>query len=68
MDRQAGQVLIAAIFLLPLLVASAPAAGQQIYIYPNQGQSAQQQSRDRYECHSWAVQQTGVDPTAPQMA
>jgi YMGG-like Gly-zipper len=36
------------------------------YIYPSKGQSAQQQDRDRYECHTWAVQQTGFDPTKPQ--
>lgn len=31
-------------------------------IYPAKGQSAQQQQRDQGECHSWAVQNTGVDP------
>jgi hypothetical protein len=66
--RQAGQALMAAILLAPLLLISPHATGQQLYIYPNHGQSAEKQSRDRYECHSWAVQQTGVDPTAPQMA
>jgi hypothetical protein len=45
-----------------------PAVAQQMYIYPTQNQSPDQQSRDRYECHIWAVQQTGVDPTNPQMA
>ena len=45
-----------------------PAMAQQMYIYPTQNQSPDQQSRDRYECHIWAVQQTGVDPTNPQMA
>jgi hypothetical protein len=38
------------------------------YIYPSKGQSPQQQDRDRYECHNWAVQQTGFDPTRPQTA
>ncbi len=39
-------------------------AGQdQIYIYPRNGQSAQQQSEDRYDCHSWARDETGFDPT-----
>jgi hypothetical protein len=33
------------------------------YVYPNNGQSAEQQSTDRYECHRWAVDQTGFDPT-----
>jgi hypothetical protein len=40
----------------------------QPYIYPGQGQSPEQQDRDRYECHSWAVQQSGFDPTAPSYA
>ena len=39
-----------------------------VYIYPNKGQNEQQQSKDRYECHTWAVQQTGFDPTKPQTA
>ncbi|MBK6658466.1 MAG: glycine zipper family protein [Proteobacteria bacterium] len=39
------------------------------FVYPKAGQSEQQQSKDRYECHQWAVQQTGFDPsTAPPIA
>ncbi|MCK7477547.1 MAG: hypothetical protein M0C28_08730 [Candidatus Moduliflexus flocculans] len=34
----------------------------QIYFYPNQGQSTEQQSRDHYACYNWAVDQTGFDP------
>lgn len=52
--------------LLLVLLISPAAFGQ--YIYPSKGQSAQQQDRDRYECHTWAVQQTGFDPTRPQTA
>ncbi len=33
------------------------------YVYPNTGQSEEQQATDRYECHRWAVDQTGFDPT-----
>jgi len=36
----------------------------QIYFYPNQGQSTEQQSRDHYACYNWAVDQTGFDPSA----
>ncbi len=32
------------------------------FVYPRQGQSATQTSRDRYECYLWAVDQTGVEP------
>jgi Family of unknown function (DUF6515) len=35
----------------------------QLFIYPRQGQGEQQQATDRYECHRWAVSQTGYDPT-----
>ena len=42
-------------------VAQAPQ--EQLFIYPKQGQSEQQQATDRYECHRWAVSQTGYDPT-----
>jgi hypothetical protein len=47
------------------LVASL-ALGQDVFIYPTQGQSPEQQNRDRYECHTWAVQQTGYDPSKGQ--
>lgn len=36
-----------------------------IFVYPKNGQSPEQQSRDRYECHRSAVQATGYDPTEP---
>jgi Glycine-zipper domain len=48
------------------LVGRVPALGGELYIYPNKGQSPEQESRDRYDCHTWAVQQTGVDPTRAQ--
>jgi hypothetical protein len=32
------------------------------FIYPNKGQSAQQQQKDKNECYEWARQQTGFDP------
>lgn len=34
-----------------------------LYVYPKQGQSDQQTQSDRYQCHQWAVGQTGFDPT-----
>jgi hypothetical protein len=49
------------------LVLSVPAAmAQQQYVYPQKGQSADQQKKDEYDCHGWAVNQTGYDPTKPQ--
>lgn len=40
-----------------------PPASDQLFVYPKNGQSPEQQSRDRYECHHYAVEQTGYDPT-----
>lgn len=40
----------------------------RVYFYPNAGQSAARQDRDRYECHLWAVRQTGFDPSLPMPA
>jgi hypothetical protein len=44
---------------------SAPMGGGsgQVYLYPRNGQSDSQTQSDRFECHSWAVNQTGFDPT-----
>jgi hypothetical protein len=35
----------------------------QLYVYPRQNQSPDQQAADRYECHRWAASQTAFDPT-----
>ena len=35
------------------------------FVYPKKGQSPEQQQRDQYECHLWAVDQSGVDPRYP---
>ncbi|HKI75119.1 MAG TPA: DUF6515 family protein, partial [Pseudomonadales bacterium] len=40
------------------------AAEQEMIIYPAKGQSQDQLDKDRYECHRWAVSQTGFDPSA----
>src|SRR6516225_4060602 len=37
-----------------------------MYVYPRNGQTQEQTDNDRYECHSWAVSQSGFDPTASQ--
>lgn len=44
-----------------------PPPNTTVYAYPEHDQSADQQSRDRYECSLWAVQQTGFDPSAPNV-
>ena len=38
-----------------------------VYFYPVRGQSIEQQDRDKYECNAWAVQQSGFDPSLPNV-
>ena len=60
----AAAVLLAACVAPPPRVVAVPAPPpQRVFVYPANGQSAEQTDRDRYECHVWAVQQTGVDPS-----
>lgn len=51
----------------PQSAAAADSAGgrgaMSLYVYPKNGQSEQQTENDRYQCHQWAVGQTGFDPT-----
>jgi hypothetical protein len=72
-------LILSAVLLLsscypPAQVVTQPANDQnmtavtQVYFYPNQGQSTEQQSRDHYECYNWAVDQTGLDPSTSSIA
>jgi OmpA family protein len=47
-----------------LVLATGSVWGQQPFVYPQKGQSPQQQAKDQGECGAWATQQTGVNPMA----
>ena len=47
---------------------SSSSGSSNVYAYPKDGQSDEQQSADRYECHKWAVAQSGFDPTQTSRA
>src|SRR5262245_47979742 len=44
------------------VVAVASHAADELYAYPQKGQSEEQLEKDKEECHDWAVKQTGTDP------
>ena len=50
------------------LIVAQPAIGAEdlraLRVEGQRGQSAEQVRRDRYECHNWAVDQTGQTPVA----
>jgi hypothetical protein len=58
-----GVALSALALVVPALVL---AQSHQLYIYPLRKQSKAQEDRDRYECHRWAVQHSGYDPSRSQ--
>ena len=39
------------------------AQSEEILVYPRNGQSSEEQQRDRYGCHRSAVDRAGFDPT-----
>jgi hypothetical protein len=60
--------LLACLCALPMtqsVAQDAPktlASTLEIYVFPADGQAADQQSKDEAECYSWATDNTGVDP------
>lgn len=51
-----------------LAAAQEPTDSPSLFVYPNQGQDQEQTRRDRYECHLWAADQSGYDPTYSKQA
>jgi hypothetical protein len=37
----------------------------EVFVYPKQGATQEQFQKDQFECHNWAQQQTGVNPSQP---
>lgn len=53
----------------PAPVAVAPAGNAyDVVAYPMNGQVQQQLDQDRYQCHRWAVSQSGFDPATATYA
>ena len=53
--------------LMGLIMGLATGAlhAQEAFVYPNKGQSAEQQEKDKFECYGWAKKNSGFDPMAP---
>ena len=59
-----NRVCMTAVFSLLALAVSGQALSQEVFIYPQKGQSAEQQDKDKYECYGWAKDNSGFDPMA----
>lgn len=45
-----------------ILLGVSLSQAQEAVIYPAKGQSQEQMEKDKYECYTWAKQQSGFDP------
>ncbi|UOA09050.1 glycine zipper family protein [Methylobacter sp. S3L5C] len=69
MNKPYGKKFLIAAISLCYTVLLPVAVQGDIVVYPAKGQSSDQLTKDRYECHLWAVKQSGFDPAnvqAPQ--
>jgi hypothetical protein len=62
-----ASVNAAAASAVPVAIPAAAASpgmqkGPKVFLYPKNGQTADQQARDRYDCYRFAVAQSGFDP------
>lgn len=51
--------------LLAMVFAGSTAYASEVFVYPANGQSAEQQKKDEFECYGWAKDSSGFDPMAP---
>jgi hypothetical protein len=56
------QVTFITLLLFFSILLAGPVFGQDPIVYPAQGQSEDQIEKDKYQCYSWAKNQTGFDP------
>src|SRR5262245_15289988 len=47
-----------------LAIMSSSVYAAELFVYPQKGQSKDQQEKDEFACHKWAKEKTGVDPMA----
>ena len=60
-------ILFGVLFALICFLAG-PSSAQDPVVYPAKGQSQEQTDRDKFECYTWAKQQTGFDPMQQSQA
>jgi hypothetical protein len=52
------------IFAMAACLSCPASVTAKVFVYPQKGQSTEQQKKDSYECYEWAKTQSGVDPSA----
>ena len=57
-----NRTVLVVVALLVVLATSGRVMSADLFVFPSEGQSADQLNQDKFECHEWAKQQTGIDP------
>ena len=68
LSRRLYRQLAMVTFAIGLVAAVARAQGSGLSIYPSNGQTPEQQAKDKYECSQWAASQSGFNPAMPAPA
>jgi hypothetical protein len=63
MSRTTATALALATLLATSAAAEEARVHGRLFVYPTKGQTQAQLEQDRYECHVWARQQSGFDPS-----
>ena len=56
------KIVISVLMGIFLVLGASTVYAQEPFIYPEKGQSAEQQENDKLDCYTWAKGQTGFDP------
>ncbi|NIT14240.1 MAG: hypothetical protein GTN99_08395 [Candidatus Dadabacteria bacterium] len=53
--------------LAPIIILGGllPVHGSEFIVYPSKNQSDEQMEKDKFQCYTWAKNQTGFDPMQP---
>jgi hypothetical protein len=62
LSRRLYRQLAIVTFAIGLVATVARAQGSGLSIYPSNGQTPEQQAKDKYECSQWAASQSGFNP------
>lgn len=61
--RVAGVIGLGMLLAAGMPLSAGDASARALMAYPMKGQSAEQENKDRSDCHDWAVEQSGYDPS-----
>ena len=56
------------VLTLSAVMVAGPLQASDVYVYPAQRQTTEQQAKDEYDCYTWAKNDTGFDPMASPTA